>query len=204
MKISLSILLFLTVNICSFAQNKGIPDAFAASYASETKKDYAQAIQDIMEVYDQDSYEINLRLGWLYYYNSGYDESLKYYKLAIQNRPRSIESRLGYVLPASALGDWNKVMAQYMEVLKIDPQNTNVNYFVGLIYFNRQDYVNAEKYFELVLDLYPFNYDNTIILANTKLKLNKRKEAKELYGKALIFYPGDAAALEGIKNSETN
>ena len=185
------------------AQNKPtIPQAFANSYISEGNKEYSKAITDLLQVYDSKSYEINVRLGWLYYYMASYEESQKYYTQAIQLKPNSIESRLGFVLPASALAYWDKVLEQYLEILKIDDKNSTVNYFVGLIYFNRNDFTRAEKYFEKVYSLYPFNYDTVIILALTKEKLKKNIEAKEYYNKALIFYPNDETALEGLKTIE--
>ncbi|MFZ4613202.1 MAG: tetratricopeptide repeat protein [Bacteroidia bacterium] len=196
-------LLILLTSQSVFSQNKiSIPQAFANSYISEGNKDYSKAIADLMQVYDAKFYEVNVRLGWLYYYSASYEESQKYYNIAIQLKPNSIESRLGYVLPASALAYWDKVLEQYLEILKIDDKNSTVNYFVGLIYFNRNDYSNAEKYFEKVYGLYPFNYDTVIILALTKEKLKKNIEAKEYYSKALIFYPNDETALEGLKTLE--
>jgi tetratricopeptide (TPR) repeat protein len=196
-------LLILLTSQSVFSQNKiSIPQAFANSYISEGNKDYSKAIADLMQVYDSKFYEVNVRLGWLYYYSASYEESQKYYNIAIQLKPNSIESRLGYVLPASALAYWDKVLEQYLEILKIDDKNSTVNYFVGLIYFNRNDYNNAEKYFEKVYSLYPFNYDTVIILALTKEKLKKNIEAKEYYSKALIFYPNDETALEGLKTLE--
>jgi len=199
--------LFSLISIFTFytssAQNKlSIPQAFANSYLNEGNKEYTKAITDLMQVYDSKSYEINVRLGWLYYYMASYEESQKYYTLAIQLKPSSIESRLGYVLPASALAFWDKVLEQYLEILKIDDKNSTVNYFVGLIYFNKNDFSSAEKYFEKVYSLYPFNYDTVIILALTEEKLKKSKEAKEYFNKALIFYPNDETALEGLKNLE--
>lgn len=200
-----SLLSITVIFICSslYSQSKiSIPDAFAKSYADETNKEYQLAINDLMEVYDVKLYEVNIRLGWLYYYMANYEESKKYYKIAIQIKPNSVEAKLGFVLPASALANWDAVLEQYLDILKIDEKNSTVNYFVGLIFYNRNDFTNAEKYFEKVYNLYPFNYDTVIILALTKQKLKKIAEAKEFYNKALIFYPADQTALEGLKALE--
>ena len=121
---------------------------------------------------------------------------------AIKVKPLSIESKLGFVLPASALGNWEMVLEQYLEILKIDDKNSTVNYFTGLIYYNKSEFEKAEKYFEKVYTLYSFNYDTAIILALTKQKLKKNNEAKELFNKALLFYPADQTALDGLKQIE--
>ena len=111
--------------------------------------------------------------------------------------PMSIEARLGFVLPAAALGNWNQVVTRYNEVLKIDPNHYTVNYRMGLIYYGRLDYQTAYKYFEKIANLYPFDYDALLMFGWTNFKLGKLREAKVLFGKALLNKPGDASAREG-------
>ena len=196
--------IYLCIAQYSSAQNNKfiVSDAFSLSYASENKKNYQQAINDLMAVYDDKSYEINVRLGWLYYYLEAYEVSKKYYEIAVQINPNSVEGRLGLVLPASALANWDLVLEQYLEILKIDDLNSTVNYFTGLIFYNKSEFNSAEKYFEKVYQHYPFNYDTAIVLAITKQKLKKDNDAKNLYMKALLFYPGDQTALDGLKSLE--
>lgn len=202
-KYLIALVFFFSLSLAGFPQEKiDISSAFSKSYSSESEKNYPQAINDLLAVYDEKSYEMNIRIGWLYYYSEKYEESLKYYSNAIKIKPQSIESKLGYVLPASALGNWDQVLDQYLEILKIDDKNSTVNYFTGLIYYNKSEFEKAEKYFEKVYTLYSFNYDTAIILALTKQKLKKISEAKELFNKALLFYPGDQTALDGLKQME--
>ena len=198
------VFIFLSLTQTIRAQNSKfiVSEAFSQSYASESKKNYQQAINDLMAVYDENSYEINVRLGWLYYYLEAYEVSKKYYGIAVQLNPNSVEGRLGLVLPASALANWDLVLQQYLEILKIDDLNSTVNYFTGLIFYNKSEFGNAEKYFEKVYQHYPFNYDTAIVLAITKQKLKKESDAKNLYMKALLLYPGDQTALEGLKSLE--
>jgi tetratricopeptide (TPR) repeat protein len=203
---SIFILVFILICFHKYAgaqTNKfAVSEAFSLSYASESKKNYQQAINDLIAVYDDKSYEINVRLGWLYYYLEAYEVSKKYYEIAVQINPNSVEGRLGLVLPSSALANWDLVLQQYLEILKIDDLNATVNYFTGLIFYNKSEFSNAEKYFEKVYEHYPFNYDTAIVLAITKQKLKKDSDAKNLYMKALLFYPGDQTALEGLKSLE--
>lgn len=196
------IFLCITQHIKAQSNKFVVSEAFSMSYANESKKNYQQAINDLMAVYDEKSYEINVRLGWLYYYLEAYEVSKKYYDIAVQINPNSVEGRLGLVLPASALANWDLVLQQYLEILKIDDLNSTVNYFTGLIFYNKSEFNNAEKYFEKVYQHYPFNYDTAIVLAITKQKLKKDNDAKNLYMKALLFYPGDQTALEGLKSLE--
>ena len=89
--------------------------------------------------------------------------------------------------------------AHYVEILKIDPQNTIANYWLGVIYYNRKDYVNATKLFEKSVNLYPLDYDSVIMLAWAKLNTGKSADAKVLFNQALILRPDDKSALDGLK-----
>jgi tetratricopeptide (TPR) repeat protein len=148
--------------------------------------------------YNADSYEINLRLGWLTYLQGQFTESMSYYNKAIELMPYAIEPRLGVVLPASSLGNWDFVTGQYNKILAIDPNNTLTLYRMGLISYDKKDYNQAYQYFERVVNLYPFDYQSVLMLAWTNFKLGKTREAKILFNKALLYYPEDSSAKEGL------
>ncbi len=173
--------------------------AFETSYIYETALQYTKAAGQIKAVYDTKSYEMNLRLGWLMYYSGSYIESSGYYKKAVALKPKSVEARLGYVLPLAALGSWDSVRVQYEQILKVDPMNTKVNYRMGLIYFYKADYKTAATYFKTAAELYPFDYDITLASAQNEAKLGNNLIAKALFTKVLIIEPNDSTALSGLK-----
>jgi tetratricopeptide (TPR) repeat protein len=175
-----------------------INEAFIKSYSYEKENEFTEAAAELKQVYDEGSYEINIRLGWLTYRDSSYIESMGYYQKAIDLKPFAIEPRLGYVSPASSAGNWNQVEEQYKKILSVDPMNTTSNYWLGMICYNREQYDVALKYFEKVANLYPFDYDSTIMFAWTNFRMNNLREAKVLFQKALLISPGDASALEGL------
>ncbi|HNX07362.1 MAG TPA: tetratricopeptide repeat protein [Bacteroidales bacterium] len=172
--------------------------AFKESYTLEQNGAYAKAIEKLKSIYDENSYEINLRLGWLNYQAGQFYESKSFYSKAIALKPYAIEPKLGMAYPAYALGKTEEVISLYQMILEIDPQNTIANYRMGLLYYYKGSYEKAESYFEKVINLYPFDYDSLIMFAWTKLKLQKNKEAKVLFTKALLNKPDDASALEGL------
>jgi len=175
-----------------------VSKAFQQSYNYEADKNYTQAANELIKVYNADSYDINLRLGWLNFKAGSLDESMKYYQNAIALKPYAIEPRIGFTYPASAVGNWNQVEEQYKKILEVDQMNTVANYYLGLMYYNREQYDVALKYFELVVNLYPFDYDSVIMYAWTKFKMQNLREAKVLFQKALLIRPGDSSALEGL------
>ncbi len=199
MKNALLLLLFgLQFSFSAWATDDKEIAAFKASYSLETKSEFTKAIAIMKEVYREDSYEINIRLGYLCYEAGQFTQSMTYYQNAISLKPYSIEAKLGYVLPASGLGNWDQVIVQYKKVLEIDAQNSLVNFRTGMIYYSRKDYPTAQKYFERVMNLYPFDYDSVTMNAWSYLQMGRTREAKVLFTKALLIRPDDSSALEGL------
>ena len=172
--------------------------AFSESYIKEKAGKYQEAVTILKSFYDAGSYEINLRLGWLSYLQGQFSESLGYYNKATELMPYAIEPRLGLVLPASSMGNWELVIFQYNKILAIDPNNTVTLYRLGLIFYDKKDYKQAYQYFEKVVNLYPFDYQSVLMLGWTNYRLGKTREAKVLFNKALLYYPEDASAKEGL------
>jgi len=195
-----TISLFCGVNFL-LAQDatKHLQAAFSQSYGYESSKNYTAAIDAIMQVHNDKQYETCLRLAWLYYSIQKNAESIAFYQKAIQLMPTAIEPKLGIVQPLSAANNWDKVLAQYLDILKIDPSHTAVNYRTGLIYYNKQNYAVAKKYFDVYLNLYPFDFDAINISAWNSLRMGKLDVAKALFNKAMLVYPNSPDCLEGLK-----
>jgi len=172
--------------------------AFKESYTQESVRNFTAAIATLAKLYDEKSYELNLRIGWLYYLNKDYPQSQSYYQKSVALRPYAIEAKLGLAQPLAALQSLDKLLQVYEDILKIDPQHSTTNYWTGVIYYNRRKYEQAAKNFEKVVNLYPFDYDGNHMLAWTYLNMGKSNDAKILFNKALLIRPGDASCLEGL------
>ena len=178
--------------------NAVLQKAFRTSYADELNKNYVAAINDIYPYLSDNSYEVNIRLGWLHYLNKNYTASQSYYQKAISIKPGAIEAKFGYVKPLSFLQSWDKVLEQYLAILKIDPQNTQANYWAGVIYYNRKQYDAAIRCFKVVVTLYPFDYDGNHMLAWSNLMAGKKPDARPLFERALVIKPADASSTDGL------
>ncbi len=172
--------------------------AFKASYTNEYKGNYSAAIADLQKVYQADSYEINLRLGWLHYANKEHEKSMGYYQKAIDLRKYSTEARFGYIKPANEAKQYVKAYNKYEEILKIDPYNSVANYWVGVNYYNIKKYDVAATYLELVVNMNPFDYDGNYLLGWAYLNLGKSNDAKLLFQKCLLYKPDDTNAKDGL------
>ncbi|MBU0486979.1 MAG: tetratricopeptide repeat protein [Bacteroidetes bacterium] len=198
-KTIVTVALYLLPAVIVNAQDaKVLQAAFSSSYTHEANAEYSKAIETLKGVYTADSYELNLRLGWLHYLSGLFTESSTYYNKAISLMPYAIEARFGVVYPEAALGNWDKVKNHYLEILKVDGSNTLANYRLGLIYYGKEDYNAAIKCFEKNVNLYPFDYDSVLMFAWTNFKLGKTREAKVLFNKVLLIKPGDTSAIDGL------
>lgn len=199
LKLVLVLAVLFGINTMTSSQTTSNQSAFYKSYEYEKSSNYTAAIKEMNSIYKSDVYFVNIRLGWLHYLNKNYAESIKFYDRAISLKPYAIEARFGCIKPLSAIESWEKVKNHYLQILKIDPQNTVANYWLGVVYYNRKDYANAMKLFEKVVNLYPLDYDSVIMLAWSKLNLGKQADAKILFNHALVLRPSDSSALTGLK-----
>jgi tetratricopeptide (TPR) repeat protein len=175
-----------------------LQEAFLKSYTAESSKKYGEAITSLEAVFFPSSYEMNLRLGWLYYLDGKLDRSVGYYKTAVTLMPAATEALWGIVTVYEAKKDWVNVEKSYVSILKLDPKNSAANYRMGVIYYYRKDYTTAKKYFDIALNLYPFQYETMLMSAWTNYFLGKTSEAKVLFYKVLLNHTNDASALEGL------
>ena len=172
--------------------------AFETSYKLENQKKLSEAIKTLLVVYDEKGYEVNVRLGWLYYQAGKFEESVSYYNKAIVLMPYAVEPHWGIALPLDALKRTDDLIPHYKKILEINPDNSVALYRMGMIHYYKKEYTVAEKYFDKVINLYPFDYDGLVMAAWTKLQLKNTREAKILFNKALMRMPSGASALEGL------
>ena len=193
------IAILLIASFTSNAQNiKEIQKAFEKSYSYEAENELDEAIDELKNIYSDESYEINLRLGWLYYNKGKLIDSEKYYTIAIDILPYSEEAKFGLILPKVANAKWEEVKNIYKQILTISPNNTVANYKLGYIYYNQGYFGYAKFYFEKVINLYPFDYDALLMYAWSNLQLGMFKESRILFNKVLMLSPNDKSAIEGL------
>jgi tetratricopeptide (TPR) repeat protein len=199
---SVSALLFLLIcglNSFSFAQDADkIKAAFNLSIEEEAAKNYDRAIQSMMQVYSENSYEVNMRLGWLTYINAKYDESINYYKKAVKLKPMSTEALWGLASPLSMKQKWVELNDTYLAIIKNDPKNSLANYYVGLFYYSDKNYAKAKSYFDVSLELNPMDSEVCRMSAWTNYFLKNKDVALALFNRVLMLNHTNSSALEGL------
>lgn len=199
MKKTIQILAFLSLITTSITAQNNISTAFYNSYTNENEKNYDKAIQVLNAVYSESSYDINLRLGWLYYIQGDYLKSQNKYKQAVKLAPKSIEAKFGLIYPLTALQNWNEVLKIYEQILLLDPNNSKANYHVAYIYYVRKDFTKAYQYAYKTYTLYPFDYDSNLLLGRINISLGKILEAKNHLNKALNYSPSSIEVINLLK-----
>lgn len=199
-KKSALLLLISFQSIWLFSQSQTeLQTAFSKSYTLEENKKYDDAIAPLLKVYTDTNYEINLRLGWLYYLADKQDKSIKFYQKAITIMPVAIEPLFGILYPYAAKKDWVNAEKTYLKIIKFDNKNSIANYKLGLIYYYRKNYKKAKTYFDTVLNLYPFDDDTLLMSAWTNYYLGNMQNSKVLFNKVLLINPNNSSALDGLE-----
>lgn len=199
MKKSLQVLAFIILITNSICAQNTTSTAFYNSYTNENTKNYEKAIQALTAVYSESSYDINLRLGWLYYMQGEYNNSQNKYKQAIKIAPKSIEAKFGLIYPLTAIQNWNEVLKVYEQIIAIDSNNSKANYNIAYIYYVRKDFNKANSFANKVYNLYPFDYDTNLLLGRINISLGNILEAKKHLNKALNFSPTSLEVINLLK-----
>ncbi len=204
-QLSIIIILISTIvltRVVFSQQNNAKIEAFNNSINLALKGDYQKAVDVLKNIYKDNSndYLINLRLGYLYYLQKNYDESINYYKKAFDlSNKKAIEPLLGLTLPIAAKEKWSELENVYNDILALDQKNYTANLRLGQIYFNRKEYSKAENFLKKVFEFYPSDYEANLYLGWTYFYLNKKSDAKKHFIYALMVSENDKSAMEGLK-----
>ncbi len=192
--------LFLSSKVLALSL-EDIRKAYYMSYKYEMAGDYRDAIRSLMVVYKSypNGYTVNLRLGWLYYLNKNYSNSIFHYKKAIKVVPYSVEAKLGLTLPLLAQGKYSFVEKLCYQILNQDFYNYYGNLRLVYVLRKQKKYDLAEKVINKMLYLYPT--DTNFLLEFGILKFEKREfnNAKRILNDVLILDPENLKAKHYLK-----
>ena len=176
-------------------------ETFEKSIAEENQSNYGKAIELMEEIYkeNKDEYLINFRLGWLKYQIKQYAESIKYYNTAIKISENSVEALLAITYPLAELSKWDELADTYNLILDKDEKNYAATKQLGVIFFNRKNYLKSKGYFEDLLTNYPSDYFANLYLGWNYFNLGSKSKAEGYFSSVLLYYPEDKSAKDGLK-----
>ena len=183
-----------------------IKDAYYRSYQYEKTGNYEDAIKSLMLVYKEypNGYTVNLRLGWLYYLNRQYANSIFHYEKAMKISPYSIEAKLGYTLPLLAQKKFSDVEKICYQILYTDFYNYYGNLRLSYALRMEKKYSEAKKIAEKMLYIYPTDVNFLTELAILEYKEGNKEKAKKIFEDILILDPENITAKEFLKKLQNH
>jgi tetratricopeptide (TPR) repeat protein len=192
-------LLILFAFLFSFDMKK-IRDIYYKSYNYEKMGDYKDAIKVLIPLYGKykNGYTLNLRLGYLFFLNKQYENSIKHYLKASLILPYSIEPLLGLSKVYLYMKDYNNCIKYASIILKKDYYNFYGNYYLAKALYLNKNYKNSLQIVNKMLTLYPTNVLYLTQLGLIYEKIDKNR-AKKIFENILILDPNNIIANKYIK-----
>jgi tetratricopeptide (TPR) repeat protein len=187
--------------VASAGADGGAAEQFQRSYDSEAsgKNQEALGALDALPSPQKDGYVAQLRRGWLLYKLGKSAESIDAYGRAVGLEPRSVEARVGALLPAMALRRWADVEAGAREVQKLDPGNYLAGLRLAFAVYNLGRYNEAAALYKRLAEAYPSDVDVRAGLGWALLKTGKATEAATEFRAVLEVAPRNVLASDGLK-----
>jgi tetratricopeptide (TPR) repeat protein len=181
-----------TILQCASAQES----VWQNSYQFESAGKYSEAIF-AMETVAANSPDAELKLlrrGWLFYQAGKFDESIREYRLAMERNSRSIDARLGIMLPMLASKRWREAEQVARAVLELAPHHYTASVRLAIAQEGLQDWAALTKTATTLVADYPSDATAYTYLARANAWLGKRPEALAAYSAVLARYPAHQEA----------
>lgn len=173
---------------------------FQQSYERETagKLQESLAALEGLPGARKDSYAMHARRGWLLYRLGRHTEAVDAYQRAIAAAPKSIEARVGILLPQQSLRKWSDVEATAKGALALDPNNYLASLRLAWALYNQGRYAESVNLYSKLKELYPSEADPRSGLGWSLLKQGKHSEAAHELRELLLTQPRNTLARQGL------
>jgi len=187
------ILLLFSISLLFSSEDfKTIQQTYAKSYTYEQVEKYKEAIQTLSSLYKKypKGYTLNLRLGWLFYLDKKYKDSVKYYNKASLVNTYALEPQLGLVRAYLATYSYEKAQNISAEILKKDYYSYYGNLYMCKALIGQKKYEAAIKESKKMLAIYP---TNVLFLEELFIsyKATNNKLYQDVYESIIILDPNN-------------
>lgn len=185
-----------------FAAATAQKSVWSKSYAYEVSKKYAEAANILVPVLksEPDNQFLLIRLGWLYYLQTKYNESFSYYKKALELNSDSIDARLGLTLPLMAQQRWKETSIYAKEVIAMSAWDFTANTRLMTCESALQQWATLEHHALEMAKRYPADPSVIIFLARAQAMQAKKQQAIANYTLALERSPDNQEAINYLKS----
>ncbi|MDT3737726.1 MAG: hypothetical protein ROZ00_15970 [Denitratisoma sp.] len=177
-------------------------DPWSESYKLEYLGKHAEALELIEPIAKRqpvNEFAI-MRSAWLLHLQGRYAEAEKRYLRAAEINPRSLEARLGVMLPQMALYRWNDAIQSGRKVLAESPWNYTAHLRIMICEEALSRWEDLSKHAAEVSARYPTDATLLVYWARAEAALKRTRKARELYGMVMERVPGHIEAGNYLKN----
>jgi tetratricopeptide (TPR) repeat protein len=184
----------LLVPVCGWAAM----DPWAESYRLEALTQYEGAAKALEKIIDQepDNEFAVLRHGWLSYLRGAHNESIRDYQTALDINSKSLDARLGLMLPLIAQQRWREVASHANKVLEVAPWNYYAHVRLMISEEGEKKWESLAKHAQQVSQRYPSDATILVYLARANGWLKNNNEARRAYERVLERIPGHIEATQ--------
>lgn len=191
MKIVMLLILSFSIILAS-QESEEIKKGYFKSYDYEQMGKYTEAIKVLSPIYKKypKGYTLNLRLGWLFYLQKKYADSIKYYKKASLINTYALDPKLGLIRIYLDTQKYSEAEVTSQELLKVDYYNYYANLYMVKALIAEDKTKTAQEIINKMLALYPTDISYLEQLAIV-YKRTKSSYLQKLYEDILILDPNN-------------
>lgn len=190
--------LFVSLLIYPGARVLADVDPWQESYRLESLFQYDAAL-NALNAASSDSELVLLRRGWLNYLKGAHSKSIDYYQKAINRNGKSLDARLGIVLPLLAQQRWREAASNASKVLEVAPWNYHAHVRLMATEEALKQWSTLQKHALSVSERYPTDVDTLVFLARAYRQLGNNKAAMEAYKRVLELVPSNFEASQFLR-----
>lgn len=168
-------------------------DPWQESYRLEGLFQYDAALNALNSA-SSDNELVLLRRGWLYYLKGSHSKAIDYYQKAISKNGKSLDARLGIILPLMAQRRWREAASNANKVLEVAPWNYHAHVRLMATEEALKQWSVLQKHAQSVTERYPTDVDAFVFLARSYRQLGNDNAATEAYKKVLELVPSNFEA----------
>ncbi|NBV24375.1 MAG: hypothetical protein EBS05_20955, partial [Proteobacteria bacterium] len=170
--------------------------AFADSLRAERAGDFPRAIASL-EGAPRD-YATSLRLGWLHYLATNHAAAITHYRAALAVAPRSVEAKLGLILPQLADKQFAAAEAVAREILRENKSHYLAHLRLGTALRLQNKLRAADSVLAHALELYPSDTSLLLERGLVKRAQNELAAARYYFGQAELLDPDNDAVFHEL------
>lgn len=176
--------------------NQLLADALVLSAViSAVNNQNASAIEKLEKaiVLSPKHFDANFSLGRAYFGNGDIDKAVYFFRESTVIKPDDIRARFFLATALERLGNNSEALAEYRNVLKINPNSADGNLGLGVLLIKTEGESSKEglEVLQKAVQLNPDLYEGQITIGKTLIKLNRANEAIEPLQKAAQLAPNN-------------